>query len=263
MRFHVLACDYDRTIASQGTVSPATLEALVRVRESGRRLILVTGRTREQLEPVIGGAAAVFDRFVLENGALLLDPATGSERLLCEPVSERLVDELRRRGAGSLVVGRAMVTTDLAHLGQVERAISALGLDLHAVVNIDSVMVVPSQISKASGARVALAQVGEGPSACVAVGDGENDVVLLEMAGCGVALANSLPCVAAIADLVSPLSNGVGVADLATRLVADDLAGVLASATGWASLATPGSRNRVRVVGEPSPPEHEAVMPPG
>ena len=234
MRFRVLACDYDRTIASLGTVSPTTLEALVWVRESGRRLILVTGRTRGQLDAVIGGAAAVFDRCVLENGALLLDPATGSERLLCEPISGRLVDELRRRGVGPLTVGRGLVATDVAHLGQVERAITDLGLGLHTVVNVDTVMVLPSGVNKASGARVALAEVGETPSACVAVGDAENDVALLEMAGCGVALANSLPCVAAVADLIIPLPNGAGVAELAARLVADDLGGVAGRAGGRA-----------------------------
>lgn len=225
MRFRVLACDYDRTIASNGIVSPATLEALARVRQSGRRLLLVTGRTRGQLEPVIGDAGALFDRIVLENGAVLLDPATGRDRLLCEPVSPGFVDELRRRRAGRIAVGRGIVATDLAHRDRVEAAIALLGLDLHTVVNIDTVMAIPQGVSKASGALRALAELGEGAAACVAVGDGENDVDLLEMAGCGVAIANSLPCVVAVANLVVPLAEGAGVVALADRLVADDLAG--------------------------------------
>jgi hypothetical protein len=105
--------------------------------------------------------------------------------------------------------------------------------------------------------------MGEEPSACVAVGDAENDVALLEMAGCGVALANSLPAVMAVADLVMPLPNGAGVAALAGRLVADDLATVSGNVRGRPGAATAASRNRGRDVGEPSPPEHEGVMPPG
>jgi hydroxymethylpyrimidine pyrophosphatase-like HAD family hydrolase len=235
MRFRVLACDYDRTIAQHGLVSPAALASLVRVRESGRRLILATGRTRGQLEPVMGAVAALFDRLVLENGAVLLDPATGRHRLLCEPIPARFVEELRRREAGPLVVGRGMVSTGLAHLGAVEAVIAGLRLDLHTVVNIDTVMALPSRVSKASGAREALTELGEEAAACVAVGDGENDVALLEMAGCAVALANSLPCVAAVADLVLSLPDGAGVAELAAQLVADDLAGLLEGA---------GSRSR-------------------
>jgi hydroxymethylpyrimidine pyrophosphatase-like HAD family hydrolase len=42
MRFLTLACDYDGTLASDGTVAPSTLGALERLRASGRRLILVT-----------------------------------------------------------------------------------------------------------------------------------------------------------------------------------------------------------------------------
>ena len=49
MRYHALACDYDGTLASHGTVHPATIEALERLRKSGRKLILVTGRELPEL----------------------------------------------------------------------------------------------------------------------------------------------------------------------------------------------------------------------
>src|SRR5262249_21878129 len=40
---HVLACDYDGTIADDGRVTRDTAAVLARVRESGRKLFLVTG----------------------------------------------------------------------------------------------------------------------------------------------------------------------------------------------------------------------------
>ena len=45
MRYYALATDYDGTIATDGVVDAATVEALQSVLASGRRLILVTGRT--------------------------------------------------------------------------------------------------------------------------------------------------------------------------------------------------------------------------
>ena len=54
------------------------------MRESGRRLILVTGRDLPDLKrafPQIG----LFDRVVAENGALLYDPATDQERTIAPP----------------------------------------------------------------------------------------------------------------------------------------------------------------------------------
>jgi hydroxymethylpyrimidine pyrophosphatase-like HAD family hydrolase len=44
MRYFCLACDYDGTIAQDGAVLPSTLEALKRLKSSGRKLILATGR---------------------------------------------------------------------------------------------------------------------------------------------------------------------------------------------------------------------------
>lgn len=44
MRFVALAADYDGTLATHGRVDEATLAALKRLRESGRKLLLVSGR---------------------------------------------------------------------------------------------------------------------------------------------------------------------------------------------------------------------------
>src|SRR5512142_2746641 len=46
MRYLGLACDYDGTLATAGTVDEPTLDALRRLKAAGRRLILVTGRPR-------------------------------------------------------------------------------------------------------------------------------------------------------------------------------------------------------------------------
>jgi hypothetical protein len=231
VRFRVLACDFDGTIATEGVVAPATLTALERVRRSGRRLLLVTGRTGPQLEMVFG-SWDLFDRVVLENGAVLLDPSAGTERLLCAPVSSRLEPELRRRGVEPLAVGRAIYAGSVRHLEVIREAIRDLGLSLDIVVNRGGVVILPEGVSKFSGATAALFDIGETAAACVAVGDAENDVPLLALAGCGVAVANALDEVKAVADLVTLRPSGEGVADLADGLVADDLAAELAAAGG-------------------------------
>ena len=58
MRFLALACDYDGTLALHGRVDRPTLAALERVRATGRRLIMVTGRE-------LGDLAGTFDHFEL------------------------------------------------------------------------------------------------------------------------------------------------------------------------------------------------------
>ena len=49
MRFRAIASDYDGTLARDGRVDRDTLAGLEQARESGRKLILVTGPRTSQL----------------------------------------------------------------------------------------------------------------------------------------------------------------------------------------------------------------------
>jgi HAD superfamily hydrolase (TIGR01484 family) len=81
MRYFCLACDYDGTLAEEGTVSATTLAALVRLKTSGRRLILVTGRELDDLLQVFP-ENSIFERIVAENGALLYSPASRDTKMI-------------------------------------------------------------------------------------------------------------------------------------------------------------------------------------
>ena len=64
MNAHVFATDYDGTIAERNSVSPATAKALERVRATGRKLLLVTGRMLPDLQRVCPDADRMFDAVV-------------------------------------------------------------------------------------------------------------------------------------------------------------------------------------------------------
>ena len=73
MRYLALVTDYDGTLASHDRVSEQTVRALERLRVSGRRAILVTGRRLDDLLAVCT-CARLFDLIVAENGAIVYDP---------------------------------------------------------------------------------------------------------------------------------------------------------------------------------------------
>src|SRR5436305_14751143 len=98
MRYAVLATDYDGTLATQGHVDAPTLAALEEVRQSGRKLICVTGRHLPDLQCVFS-RLDLFDRAVLENGAWLYTPETQQERLLAHRQPRNLQAALRKRRA--------------------------------------------------------------------------------------------------------------------------------------------------------------------
>src|ERR1051326_7518836 len=100
MRYHALACDYDGTIAWNGTVDAETIAALEKLRESGRKLVLVTGRELDDLMRVFP-RLDLFDRAVVENRAVLYRPATRDQKLLAEtPPKEISARSFWSRGTG-------------------------------------------------------------------------------------------------------------------------------------------------------------------
>ncbi|SRR5579871_3637831 len=236
MRYLALATDYDGTLAHNGRVDDATLAALVRLRETGRRLLLVTGRELTDLQGTFPHAG-LFDRVVAENGALLYRPATGEEKALAAPPPPEFVEELRRRGVWPLAVGRAIVATWEPQEVAVLDAIRHLGLELQVIFNKGAVMVLPSGVNKATGLDAALAELGLSPESVVGVGDAENDHAFLSRCGLAVAVANALPALKERADWVTKGDHGAGVAELAARLGADDLAGLVPNPARHTSLS--------------------------
>ncbi|NDV88575.1 HAD-IIB family hydrolase [Aurantimonas aggregata] len=230
MYFLALATDYDGTLAHDGVVMAETCRSLARLKASGRRLILVTGRELPDLVRIFP-ETAMFDRVVAENGALLFDPETGLEQLLAPPPPARFVQRLRELGVGPISVGRGIVATWEPHQGVVLQAIRELGLELQIVFNKGAIMILPAGINKASGLRAALRELDISRHNVVAVGDAENDHALLAASGCGAAVANAVASVKEEADVVLAADHGAGVVELIDRILAED-----------AAIAPPGRR---------------------
>ncbi|HKC88563.1 MAG TPA: HAD-IIB family hydrolase [Blastocatellia bacterium] len=222
MRYHALACDYDGTLAHDGRVSDESVAALERLRGSGRRLIMVTGRELDDLRQNFS-RLDLFDRVVAENGALLHSPKERKEKLLAEPPHEDFVRLLGKRGVGPISVGHSIVSTWEPHETTVLKTIHDLGLELQVIFNKGAVMVLPSGVNKATGLKAALDELGLSPHNAVGVGDAENDHAFFSLCECSVAVANALPSVKEKADWVTQGDHGAGVIELCEALLRDDL----------------------------------------
>ena len=147
MRYYVLACDFDNTLASHGQVEEKVIVALERVRSSGRKLILVTGRELEDLIRIFPHLD-LFEQVVAENGALLYRPATRGEKVLGEPPNSEFIEFLRQRGVSPLGVGHVIVATREPYEKIVLEAIHDLGLELQVIFNKGAVMILPSGLNR-------------------------------------------------------------------------------------------------------------------
>lgn len=237
--YRILAADYDGTLATDGVVDEATLDALHRWKRSGRQLILITGRQFDDLLQTFG-PLDLFDLVVPENGAMLYYPQDHRERLLAPPPPQTFVEQLCDRilqseqprsvagefsslvssqGLEWLGIGRVIVATWVPHDDTVRKLIHELGLDLQIIMNKRAVMVLPKGVSKESGLYAALEELNAQAEDVVGVGDAENDVDFLKLCGYSVAVANALPSLKESVDWVSHSSRGQGVVELINRLL--------------------------------------------
>jgi hydroxymethylpyrimidine pyrophosphatase-like HAD family hydrolase len=225
MRYFSLACDFDGTLAHEGEVSVSTLAALGRLRASGRRLILVTGRELDDLLRVFP-ESSMFERIVAENGALLYCPSSRDAKTLGEPPPPAFIEALRKRHVEPLSIGRSIVATEEPQDTTVLEIIRQLGLELQVIYNKGSVMILPSGVNKATGLLAALSDLGLSEHNAVAVGDAENDHALLNVCECRVAVANAVPTLKERADITTTEPNGKGVQQLIRKLLDNDLGDV-------------------------------------
>src|SRR3569832_31452 len=96
-RYHVLASDYDGTLAHHGELLDTTRAALERLKATGRKLLMVTGRRVDDLLTTCPDLSP-FDCIVAENGAVLYFPATREFHPLVAPPPPIFAE--RRRGRG-------------------------------------------------------------------------------------------------------------------------------------------------------------------
>ena len=223
MYFMALAIDYDGTLAYEGNVRAKTIDALVKIKASGRKLIMVTGRQLDDLKQIFD-QLDLFDCIVAENGALLYTPQTEIQCVLTEPIPAQFVAKLQTCGVTPLRSGKVIVATQEPHETTVLEVIRDMGLELEIIFNKGAVMVLPSGINKVTGLAAALKELGLSMHNIIGIGDAENDHAFLRTVGLGVAVANANEAIKQSAELVTSGACGQGVEELIDQLLKDEYA---------------------------------------
>ena len=94
----------------------------------------------------------------------------------------------------------------------------------------DELELLPTGASKGSALKVLLKEMGIPASQVMALGDGENDVEMLELAGIGVAMGNASDHVKAIANVTTKTNDEDGVAEAVEKYVLNPLKAAEAAA---------------------------------
>jgi hypothetical protein len=218
MRYTLLASDYDETLARNGLMSERAEAALQRWKADGRRLLLITGRSLDNLRRHVP-QLSLFDGVVSENGAVIYQAANQQQHLLGERPPHALVEAIREQGVDYLFIGKVIIGTLGSYEAQVQRAIDTLGIPWHIIRNKGNIMILPAQVNKAAGLHAALGLLGQPLDATVGVGDAENDYDFLDICGYSAAVANALPELKQRVHLVTQGEHGDGIAELVDTLL--------------------------------------------
>ena len=226
MNVHVVATDYDGTIAEGNRVAEVTAKALDRIRATGRKLLLVTGRMLPDLQAVCPEADRMFDAIVAENGAMVYFPERREVRVHGDAPEPALLDALRRRGV-PFDVGSAIVATHEPYAEAALAAIREAGVERTLVFNKGALMLLPGGVTKGTGLAAALAALELSPHNMVGIGDAENDHAFLAMCECSVAVADAVPALRERADYVTRLPAAAGTVEFIEEHLMRDLAEIL------------------------------------
>lgn len=213
-----IVCDFDRTLTDESLIpSREAFEAIKKAKVLGLRFIIVSGRPLDfllSIEEILQTATAV----VAENGAIAFELST---RKKSSPFVDesRVIKEAFQRSGLKFQQSEVMTSLSRRHEKEVRAIIARDKLDAEIHFNIDSIMILPTGVSKGSGLLLVLNLIGVPKLGIICFGDGENDMPLFEEADISVAVANALTEVKAKADIVTSLPGGRGVAELVNKML--------------------------------------------
>ena len=210
MKLHVLALDYDGTIATDGALDPQVRTAIAAARGRGLVVVLATGRILDDLRCLLGDLS-LFDAIVAENGAVVAFPAAGRSTQLAAPVAPEFVAALRARRV-AVRTGVCVVELAAADRAVALQVLHQLELPLTLHFNRDRLMVLPQAVNKATGLREALRTMRLSTHNAIAIGDAENDHELLAACEIGAAVAWGSQALRRAADRVVPGDGPAAVA---------------------------------------------------
>lgn len=206
----IIAIDYDRTLTFSHPPEPGLLKRLGSVsRRIDAFLVLNTGRV---LEDVLRSRELIqtFDVIVGENGAILYFSRFGSKVRLFERA--KWLEDLIKGSDLPATFGEVIVSLDRRYEGRLLELLDVRVNEVSLKYNVDSIMILPNGCDKGSSLLKASAIAGiEGRRRIVAIGDGENDLDLFNVADVKVAVGNAVSLLKEKADVVLSEKDGEAV----------------------------------------------------
>lgn len=249
----VLALDLDDTLLrSDKSVSAANLAAIERWLGCGHTIVIATGRPPRSVPPVLPELLRHAPRIVYNGAQAIVEDKVIYARPLSSDDVRQMLEWAHFSGErwyigleidDTLYVNREFAkpghfeVADLMQLwerpaykmifffpegrGDIEPLLAAVPPTMRSLVTpkFDIVQLCAGNANKATALDFLLGQQGLSMDAAIAIGDDINDIEMVQRSGVGIAVANALPEVKAVADWIAPDNDADGVAVAIHRLL--------------------------------------------
>ncbi len=208
MAIRLVISDFDRTFTDGTlTIGDGLADAIRSIKKNGVSFSLISGRNYDFMDAYCGKLEFV-DSFVAENGCI--GRFRGAKYVLGDSTDRDVLFERLDRLSVPYGCGEVIVAVDRRHEKGLREALSGLNGSFSIIRNVDSLMILPRNVSKASGAAWLSGMHGISRAETAAIGDAENDLDLRDACGLLGAVANALPAMKAAADYVCTHGYGEG-----------------------------------------------------
>ncbi len=206
----LIISDFDKTFTDRTLAIDEGLEDAIRAaKKKGVVFSIVSGRSYDFMEEYCEKLDGLIDSFVVENGCI--GHLNGRRYTLGSCPDRRPIFESLDRQGVPYGIGEVLFAVDRGNEGELRDALLGFEGTFHVIRNVNTLLVLPSNVSKASGAAWLAGMHGVSAGEIAAIGDAENDIYPKEACSLLGAVSNAIPAMKAAADYVCKESYGKGV----------------------------------------------------
>jgi hydroxymethylpyrimidine pyrophosphatase-like HAD family hydrolase len=209
MAIRLVISDFDRTFTDETLdVDTGLANAIRIIKGRGIAFSIVSGRNYDFLLEFCERLDGVVDSFVAENGCI--GDFNGKKYFIGRSAYREALLERLDRLRVPYGHGEVIIAVDAPHEKELMEALSGLDDAFDVIKNVDSLMILPHGVSKASGAAWLARMHGVSAGETAAIGDAENDIHLRNACGLLGAVSNAIPELKNTADYVCKHGYGKG-----------------------------------------------------
>ncbi len=216
--------DLDRTITdnpAKQEFDPADYDAelLNQLKEIGIDLILATGRNIYYVTKLCS-TFNIWRCVVAENGAVIYIPPTKKTITINTDYMKKAKKIIKELKLPKAIEGKVIMSIRAEDEKQVREKLGGLVNKVSFYRNVNEVMVLPRDVDKGLGLRMAMQYLNIDINKTIVIGDGENDIGIFLNPGFKIAVSNAHPRLKKLANQVTEKPSTQGIREIIKKLLA-------------------------------------------